>query len=79
MSGMEWMSETMEMAESTERSGLLEQREALQGQLEAAREAGNAEKVNYFRGELSKLEDRISQQEGSDIPFGMNRVSAHQG
>lgn len=79
MRGMEVMSETMELTEDTEMGGLLEQKEALQSQMEAAQEAGNVEKANFFRGELAKLENESTQQEGSELPFGMNRLSAHQG
>lgn len=78
MSSMEFMSEAVELAENIEVSGLLEQKEALQSQLEAAQEAGNAEKANFFRGELDRLEDRITQQEGGEISFGMNRLSTYQ-
>lgn len=62
MSGMEFVSETMELAESTGMGELLEQKEVLLGQLEAAQEAGNVEKANYFRGELGRLEVRITEQ-----------------
>lgn len=79
MGNTEFMPETVELAEGTEMSGLLEQKEALQGQLEAAQEAGNMEKANFFRGELTRLEDKLTQQNGSEISFGMNRLSAHQG
>lgn len=79
MSGMEFMPETMELAESAGMSKLLEQKVLLQGQLEAAQETGNVEKVNFFRGELAKLEDRLTRQKGGELPFGANRLSAHQG
>lgn len=79
MSGMEFMPEAMELAESAGMSELLEQKGLLQGQLEAAQEAGNVEKVNFFRGELAKLEDRLTRQKGGELPFGANRLSAHQG
>ena len=79
MSGIEFMPEAVELAESAEMSELLEQKGALQGQLETAQEAGNVEKANFFRGELAKLEDRLTQQKGDELPFGTSRLSAHQG
>ena len=79
MSGMEFMPEAVELAESAGMSELLEQKGVLQGQLEAAQEAGNVEKANFFRGELAKLEDRLTQQKGGELPFGTSRLSAHQG
>lgn len=79
MSGMELITEAAELAESAGMSELLEQKGLLQGHLEAARETGNVEKVNFFRGELAKLEDRLTRQKGGELPFGANRLSAHQG
>lgn len=81
MSGMEFMAEAMELAESTGMGELLEQRDVLQGQLEAAQEAGNTEKANFFRGELAKLEEQLAQQDetasgmgkGQAISFGSSR------
>lgn len=71
----------VELAESTEMSGLLEQKEALQGRLEAAQKAGNTETANYFRGELAKLEEQLAQAgetasgmgKGQEISFGSSR------
>ena len=79
MSGMEFMPEAVEQAESAGMSELLEQKGVLQSQLEAAQDAGNVEKANFFRGELAKLEDRIAQHKGGELSFGTNRLSAHQG
>lgn len=79
MSGMEFMSEAVELTEGTEMSRLLEEREALQGYLEDAQKAGNTETVNYFRRELARLEDKLAQQKGGELSFGANRLSAHQG
>lgn len=79
MSGMEFIPEAVELAESAGMSELLEQKGVLQGQLEAAQETGNVEKANFFRGELAKLEDRLTQQKGGELSFGTNRLSFHQG
>ena len=85
MSGMEFMAEAMELAEGTEMSELLEQRDALQGQLEAAQKAGNTEKANFFRGELAKLDEQLAQQAesadgiggGQEISFGKGYSGGH--
>ena len=79
MSGMEFLTEARELQESTEMSGLLEQKEALLGHLEAAQKAGNMETANFFRGELAKLEERLTQHKGSKVPFGMDRLGTYQG
>lgn len=79
MSGMELMSEAVELTEGTELGRLLEEREALQGYLEDAQKAGNTETANYFRGELARLEDKLARQKGGELSFGANRLSAHQG
>lgn len=81
MSGMEFMAEAMELAESAGMGELLEQRDALQGQLEDAQESGNVEKANFFRGELAKLEEQLAQAgetasgmgKGQEISFGSSR------
>lgn len=76
MSGMEFIPEAMELAESTGMSELLEQKEALQGQLEAAQEAGNMEKANFFRGELARVDEKLARQAettggiGKELSFG---------
>lgn len=81
----DWLAEqgsvAVELAESTEMRGLLEQKEALQGRLEAAQKAGNMETANFFRGELAKLEEQLAQQDetasgmgtGQAISFGSSR------
>ena len=79
MSGMEFISEAVELTEGTELSRLLEEREALQGYLEDAQKAGNVETATYFRRELARLEDRLAQQKDSEFPIGTNRLSTHQG
>lgn len=71
MSGMEFMSEAIELAKDTEMGELLEQKEMLQGQLEAAQEAGNIEKSNFLSGELAKLDERMAQQ--PETLVGINR------
>ena len=71
MSGMEFIPEAMELAESGGMSELLEQKEALQGQLEVAQEAGNVEKANFFRGELARLDEKLAQQ--AETTGGMGR------
>lgn len=81
MSGMEWISETMETVEGTEMNELLGQRETLQAQLEAAQEAGNVEKANFFNGEIVKLDEMLAQREGmsdnqikgQEISFGSSK------
>lgn len=81
VSGMEWMSEAMETIEGTEMNELLGQRETLQAQLEAAQEAGNVEKANFFNGEIAKLDEMLAQAEGmsdnqtkgQEISFGSSR------
>lgn len=60
MSGFE-MIETTEGKEIVSMTELQEQREQLCAQADAAREAGNMEKANYFQGEITQLDDRISQ------------------
>lgn len=71
MIGMEFIPEAMELAESTGMSELLEQKETLQGQLEAAQEAGNVEKANFFRGELVRLDEKLARQ--TEPAGGMSR------
>ena len=71
MSGMESIPEAVELAESAGMSGLLEQKEVLQGQMEAAQEAGNMEKANFFRGELARLDEKLAQQ--AETTGGMGR------
>lgn len=81
MSGMEFISEAMETTKSTEMSELLGQRETLQAQMEAAQEAGNVEKANFFNGEIAKLDEILAQEEGmsdnqtkeQEISFGSSR------
>ena len=76
MGGMEFIPEAVELSESAEMSELLEQKEALQGQLEVAQEAGNVEKANFFRGELARLDEKLAQQAettgciGRELSFG---------
>ena len=60
MSGFE-MIETTEDKEGVGITELQEQREQLCAQADAAREAGNMEKANYFQGEIAQLDDQISQ------------------
>lgn len=71
MSGMEFIPEAMELTESFGMSELLEQKEALQGQLETAQEAGNMEKANFFRGELARLDEKLARQ--AEPAGGMSR------
>lgn len=62
MSGLE-ISEALEVLEATEVpsvSDLQEQREQFRLQADAAREAGNVEKANYFQGEIAQLDAQIS-------------------
>lgn len=81
MSGMEGMSEVMETVEDTEMNELMGQKETLQAQLEAAKEAGNVEKANFFNGEISRLDEMLAQAEGmsdnqtkgQEISFGSSR------
>lgn len=79
MSNMEFMPGAAELAESAGMNELLEQKGVLQGRLEAAQKTGNVEKANFFRGELAKLEDRLTQTKSGELPFGASRLSAHQG
>lgn len=76
MSGMEWMSEAMETTESIAMNELLGQKETLQAQLEAAQEAGNAEKANFFNGEIARLDEMLARMEGmSDNPVKGQEIS----
>ena len=85
MSGMEFMAEAMELVEGTGMSDLLERKEVLQGQLEAAQEAGNVEKVNFLSSELGKLDEQVAQQaeiadgigRGQEISFGEGYSDGH--
>lgn len=55
--------EALETMESPSVSELQEQREQLHLQADAAREAGNIEKANYFFGEIAKLTEQLAQME----------------
>lgn len=76
MSGMEWMTEAMETIEGTEMNEMLGQREMMQAQLEAAQEAGNVEKANFFNGEIAKLDEMLARMEGiSDNQTKVQKIS----
>lgn len=73
MKAMEWMAEAKETIEGTKMNEMLEQKEMLQAQMEAAQEAGNVEKVNFFNGEITKLDEMLAQ--AKEMPD--NRTKAH--
>lgn len=76
MSSMEWMTEGMETIECTEMNEILRQREMMQAQLEAAQEAGNAEKANFFNGEIAKLDEMFARtEEMSDNQTKVQKIS----
>lgn len=80
MSGFE-IFEALESVETPGVSELQEQREQLRLQVEAAQEAGNTEKANYFLGEMSKLDAQLtqleSQGETGEIAFGKGYSAGH--
>ena len=78
MEDLEMVPEAIETTESTEISKL---QETLQAQLEAAQEAGNVEKANFYSGEISRLNELSTQVEGAsevqerghEISFGSTK------
>lgn len=80
MSGFE-IFEALESVETPGVSELQEQREQLRLQVEAAQEAGNTEKANYFLGEMSKLDAQLTQLESEggtgEITFGKGFAAGH--
>ncbi len=82
MSGFE-ISETMEAAESFSINEIQEERDQLRLQVDAAQEAGNVEKANYFLGEIAKLEEQLTQlgtdEEAGETTLGKGFARGHSG
>lgn len=75
---LEGIAEAAEAAELGGNNELLEQVSALQEKLDAALEENNAEKANFFRGELGKITEQMQSGEAGatgEISFGGTRHS----